>query len=204
VDPGTCAYSGDPRLRNRMRGTAAHNVVQVDGLEMAEPGTGQDLWRFLNDVPCRVLRFGVLDGFAVLEAEHLGYRERGVPVTVRRVVRLALDGERMEVTDTAHGEGRHRACLRWHLAPLEWSLRPDGTAGVELGGRAVRLAVRVAGAPARPRLVAGDFSERWGELRSAPVLETEAEGELPLEFETVLSVGSPSGAPDDAPADGGA
>jgi hypothetical protein len=192
VDSGTYAYTGDPAGRNRLRGTAAHNVVQVDGLEMAEPGTGPDLWWFGNDVPCRVRRFGPDGEAVVLEAAHEGYRERGVQVTVRRTVRLLLSGERMDVTDTIEGTGRHRAALRWHLAPLPWILQADGSVRACAGRREVTLAVRAGRCPGgvgpRPHLANGDFSERWGELRVAPILELELEGDLPIIFETTLTL----------------
>ncbi|MBI5837813.1 MAG: alginate lyase family protein [Candidatus Eisenbacteria bacterium] len=207
VDSGTCAYTSDPAVRNRLRGTAAHNTVQVDGLEMAEPGTGLDLWYFQNGVPCTA-RLAEGPQGTTLEASHEGYRARGLPVTVRRTVHLAAGGSELRVLDRVEGEGRHRATLRWHLAALEWHQAPDGAVSCGVGGRLVRLR---AGAPARgpretgsgeragapgaagpaaprARMVAGEHSERWGELHPAPVLELEVTGELPLEFETILEV----------------
>jgi hypothetical protein len=37
VDSGTFTYVADPRLRNRFRGSAAHNTVRVDGADQAVP-----------------------------------------------------------------------------------------------------------------------------------------------------------------------
>ena len=38
VDPGTGAYHSHPELRERLRATAAHNTVEVDGRSAVRPG----------------------------------------------------------------------------------------------------------------------------------------------------------------------
>ena len=44
VDTGTFTYNGDPAMRRYFRSAQAHNVVTIDGREMAEP-TGTFSWR---------------------------------------------------------------------------------------------------------------------------------------------------------------
>ncbi|HVP37956.1 MAG TPA: alginate lyase family protein [Candidatus Saccharimonadales bacterium] len=198
VDSGTYAYTADPAARNRLRGTAAHNAVQLDRLEMAVPGEGEALWRFLGDVPCAVRRAGVEGPEAVLEASHDGYVDRVPGARVERAVRLELTGARLVVSDTVGGAGRHRVTLRWHLGPLEWRAGGEGEFVASAARRRVALGARVvrpAGGAAVPaRLTAGEYSERWGELRPAPVLELEVVAELPVMFETVLTVDPPPAA----------
>ena len=71
----------------RLEGVAAGETeerVQLDGQEMAVPGEGQDLWRFLSDVPVGDVQHGQDASGVWWSARHEGYRVQGIPVTVSR------------------------------------------------------------------------------------------------------------------------
>ena len=53
-DSGTSTYTGDVRLRERLRDAPAHTLVQVDGLPYATLGGHDGLWRIEGDAPPEV------------------------------------------------------------------------------------------------------------------------------------------------------
>jgi hypothetical protein len=54
-DSGTGSYTGDPDLRNELRGPEAHNLVVVDNLPYARIGGDDALWTICGDAPPEVL-----------------------------------------------------------------------------------------------------------------------------------------------------
>ena len=186
ADSGTFGYTGDPFRRNLFRGADAHNAPVVDGEPPAIAGEGADLWRFLGDVPCKVERFEARDGSWELEARHEGYRERGIPVTVSRILSLNGSGPGLRVRDRISGAGSHRVTISWHLGQAAWTPTGEpGVFGARFGGFDVVLGVRPT--DVRVSLGSSERSSRWGELFRAPMLLVEIDGPLPLEVETRLA-----------------
>ena len=113
TDPGTYCYPVERPERDRFRGTAAHNTLQVDGLDQAD-SAGPFAWRHLPQV--RAERWVEGRGGALLIASHDGYRRLAAPVTHRRWV-VSLGRGLYLIRDVASGEGTHRLRLSWHVGP---------------------------------------------------------------------------------------
>ena len=122
IDPGTAAYTIDPRLRDRMRSTALHNTLALDGASSSIAG-GPFRWRTRADARLDVLRHNA--GFAWAEARHAGY----APVHHRRSVIHSLAGGWLIVDDVTTIDA-HAAQIHWHFAP-GWrvSCERDGQIG---------------------------------------------------------------------------
>ncbi|MBU8898209.1 heparinase II/III family protein [Corallococcus sp. M34] len=135
VDPGTGTYTRDPSLRNAMRGTAAHNTLQVDGAEQA-PLDAARLFALTGDARARVVVFQPSAKHDRLVVRHDGYRALPSPVGIERTFVLDRHARALVVSDRLVGTGWHDVVGRLHL--------PDAQArwvevGVEVLARA-RLA----------------------------------------------------------------
>jgi hypothetical protein len=122
LDPGTGCYTADRTLRNRMRSTALHNTVVLDGRPQSIPD-GPFHWAraassrticWQSDAACDYF-VGVHDGYS--------------PQQHRRHV-LMMHGDFLLVADFIAGIGSHDAAVHWHIGPA-WSLRVSGP-GLEL------------------------------------------------------------------------
>ncbi|MEX2556606.1 MAG: alginate lyase family protein [Actinomycetota bacterium] len=135
-DPGTGSYLGDARLRRRLRGTAVHATVCVDGTDQSQQG-GPFLWT--RHAQARLLTYDL--GAGVAAGKHDGYQALPDPVTHQRVV-VMLDGGAIVVVDRLVGAGRHTYVQTWPLHPALEPRAPDGAEGVV-----------VASSPDGPRLM---------------------------------------------------
>jgi len=151
IDPGTYTYVGEPRWRDRFRGTAAHNTVRVDGLDQATPA-GPFAWRDLPET-------GVLAWNA--EAPYLKAfcRYRGVTHTRRithtRTIRWIAPGRILIVDDLEGPPGVHLVEQFWHLGDAaardllhfppsaEVSLVPDSWTSPVFGAKLPATVLRV-------------------------------------------------------------
>ncbi len=126
VDPGTSTYTMDSRLRDRMRGTANHNTVTVDGRPQSTPA-GPFQWGTTANGRLHASRHNA--GFDWAEASHDGYS----PIEHRRSI-VRADGAGWLVVDeivaafakaSTHDSGdRHSAATHWHFDP-GWTLKAD-------------------------------------------------------------------------------
>ncbi len=148
VNCGTYAYQ-DAAWRNRLRGTAAHSTVEIDGFDSAEVYGVFRLGRRPRDVQGR--RHANADEISV-EGSHDGYRRLGL--VHHRHLSLAHDGGRLSGEDRvqrikANGAER-RMAARFHLHPdvrvalgagggISLDAPGTGTWLFEAPGEAVRL-----------------------------------------------------------------
>jgi hypothetical protein len=114
IDPGTATYTMDPVIRDRLRSTAAHNTLTVDGRPSSVPA-GPFHWRSRTDSHLEGWRRN--PRLAVIDASHDGF----APLRHRRTVVHSLEGGWLLV-DELDGAGEHTAHAHWHFAP-EWQVR---------------------------------------------------------------------------------
>jgi len=182
VDSGTFAYTASAEARNRFRGTAAHNVVMIDGAEM-NTIPPDDLFSLGREARVRVLRWESSAERDGLEAEHDGYtRLVGAPVH-RRTFTFDKAGRRWRLEDVVTGSGRHTVRAFLHLdAGVELDRAGDTEWRARADGRELRITCLH---PLRPRR---DFVSRsYGRRSEAWVLEMELTAELPVAWWWELS-----------------
>jgi Heparinase II/III-like protein/Heparinase II/III N-terminus len=118
IDPGTGCYTVDPDVRDRMRSTASHNTVEVDGHPQS---MARGPFHWARVARTQVHRWRSADGFDYFDGSHDGY----APVEHRRRV-LAMHGELLVVADLIHGGIVHKAAAFWHLHP-RWTAEQRGS-----------------------------------------------------------------------------
>jgi uncharacterized heparinase superfamily protein len=122
-DPGTGTYTGSAAIRDRFRGTAAHNTVTVDDLDQADM---LDTFKWVNPVRSELIAWNSTDEFDYVAARHGGYRRLRRPVDHRRDV-LFVRPDYWTVVDRIEGSGDHRIVRRFHFPPGIELTRRDGT-----------------------------------------------------------------------------
>lgn len=134
VDPGTYCYHGEPAWRSYFRSTAAHNTLQVAGVDQAVSG-GPFLWvthPVTTTLNCTV---GELPT-QTWTARHDGYRRLWAPAAHTRSVTLDSPARTLTVVDVVQTVGPMPVQLGWHLGP-DVTVRLDGCqAALEWPGRA--------------------------------------------------------------------
>ncbi|HTU44709.1 MAG TPA: alginate lyase family protein [Bryobacteraceae bacterium] len=108
VNSGTSTYERGPE-RQWQRGTAAHNTVRIDGEDQSEVWSAFRVARRARSFDLRT------NGKTFAEAAHDGYRRLSSPVIHRRRVDLGTD--RLRITDSIEGIGRHRIEVFFHFHP---------------------------------------------------------------------------------------
>jgi len=130
VDPGTYAYHTHREWRDYFRSTAAHNTVQVDGLDQSEIG-GNFMW--LRKAQAVMLAHEPAHFF---EGKQDGYMRLRDPVMHGRSIRFDSKRNTVTVEDTLECFGEHEVALHWHFA--------EGC-HAELLGRTLHIAKRSKG-----------------------------------------------------------
>ena len=179
IDSGTYSYTFDPVARNRFRGTAAHNGVMIDGIEI-NPIRPDELFRLPASAHLRVEKWEDGRNLARLVASHDGYRHlEGSPKHQRTFV-FEKETGRLNVVDSIQGRGIHDVAARIHLAP--------GTT-VQSGARGTTLfakdgeTFRISWWGVDDVLVADDFvSDRYGVQEVGLVVTAHVSGALPMRF----------------------
>jgi uncharacterized heparinase superfamily protein len=125
TDTGTGTYDAGP-VRERLRSTAAHNTVQLDGAELLEAwGSFRSGRRGRASVRWR----GAANGFELLHAGHGAWGFLAGRPRHERLV--AVSPDLLLVLDAVLGSGRHRVRSALHLHPdlptsLELGVTPRG------------------------------------------------------------------------------
>jgi hypothetical protein len=110
VDPGTYAYHTQREWRDYFRSTAAHNTVQVDGLDQSEIG-GNFMW--LRKARAHLLAHESAQFF---EGKQDGYMRLRDPVMHGRIIRFDSKRNTVHIEDTLECFGEHEVALHWHFA----------------------------------------------------------------------------------------
>lgn len=189
VDPGTYTYRPGSPWRDHFRSTAAHNTLELDGLDQSQRG-GPFLWtRHAHTTLVRHLQD------RVVEAVHDGYAHRhggGVACTVGRIVEW--EGDDLVVTDSVAfaaapppvGGRRvsHVVAVHLHLGPSVRCSLQQGASGPEAvldwgpaGGAVVELdpGARWTVHQGSDDSMLGWFSPEYGVLEPSITLRGECE-----------------------------
>jgi len=160
IDSGTFCYTCPER--DRSRGTAAHNTLQVDGRDQAKPA-GPFAWTGMPETTVdRWVTNETSDFFA---GHHNGY----APIIHHRWV-FGLKSKFWLVRDTVTGPGRHRLDSHWHfLDERDLAILPP------------------AGHNWSESIAAWDWSPVYGKKEPAFVRRFSTEAALPAEFAVLLA-----------------
>lgn len=112
VDPGTHTYTRSKELRDWFRGSAAHNVLMVDGEASSLPA-GPFSWSTVAS--CEPLSWISERRFDYVEGRHNGYEHLAEPATHNRAV-LFLKNDYWLMCDRLSSNGDHSLQLRFHFA----------------------------------------------------------------------------------------
>lgn len=126
ADSGSYQYyvPENQRLEHYFKSTAAHNVVELDGVDPLTPAS-RFLW--LPWTRARERHFEAGEQFQYFEGELYDYARRPWRTLLRRAV-VCLPLGTWLVIDDLIGVGAHTAVLRWHMLDAPTAL--DAAAGV--------------------------------------------------------------------------
>jgi hypothetical protein len=183
IDPGTFEYVGDSGERARLRGTSAHNTMQVDGRDQAD-SAGPFSWK--NRPRVTVQHWITGQHFDLFQGSHEGYSRLSSPVIHRRWV-FHRRGEFWIVRDLAEGHGSHQLDIAWHIGP---TMSPALSREYLFAGKEGSLALLAAEAHGWSQSVTRDkWSPAYGRAERASVVTFGASIELPADFATLLIAG---------------
>ncbi len=186
TDCGAYVYTASREWRNRFRGTAFHNTIQIDGEELNRFVDPNALWQLHYDAVPADVRWAFAASGSYWQGSHLGYRRLPDPCQPHRALWLHPDRPLLAVQDRIEGLGVHRVTSRWHLDP-------SCTATVEGGDCRITVGVRdfwmLAASPATStfRVEDGWVSKGYGVKASAPVIVLDADCRLPMSFSYVFA-----------------
>lgn len=185
LDPGTYCYVSGDSCRDKFRGTAAHNTLQVDESDQAEP-RGPFSWEALTET--RVESWVRGKSFELFRGSHSGYARLSQPVLHRRWI-LHLKSQFWLVRDVALGSGEHSLDISWHVgprfAPVEESL---GSILFDDGSGSRFALLTDGGTDWRRKSAVGWWSPVYGKKEPAPVIHFRRRSELPVEFYSLFLV----------------
>jgi hypothetical protein len=170
-DPGTGTYNGPEEERNYFRGSVAHNVLRVDGIDQLEPHRA---FRWKHRAGGGVVEPIRLDGAVLLAGWHTAYQRLDPPSTVLRVVLVA--SQAVVVADFVD-----RPSAGVLSIPLGPAAVLQGSA-IELGGR--ELALRLPSDPTVQRgssePFCGWWSDTYGQRQPSTLLSSTVPARSPI------------------------
>ncbi len=129
TDPGTYCYHVEPEWRSYFRSTRAHNTLEIDGKDQAEPA-GPFNWSSRADAETVAVAGLDTGPVAMWTGRHGGYQRLDDPVLHERTVSLHRAERRLTITDRIEATRPHDVVLAFHVGP---------TVSAEIDGAAVRL-----------------------------------------------------------------
>src|SRR4029077_4381252 len=115
-DSGTGCYTRNLLTRNKFRSTAAHNTLQIDGLEQNRISPGPlGVFMLGNEAAVSTIQKGADERGCFIRASHAGYSSLGVVHT--RTIRVADSESAFVIGDELNGNGVHDFELHFQLAP---------------------------------------------------------------------------------------
>lgn len=114
VDRGCPIYTGNIDTYNGARGTASHNVVEIDGHEMAPIPS---VWRISNCATPRNVSCEIDNENMTITGTHDGYRRLTDPVIHTRTFALGTNAFNLRCVDDLHCASAHIVRRYIHLHP---------------------------------------------------------------------------------------
>ncbi len=177
IDPGTCAYVGPDGTRDKFRGTAAHNSLQVDATDQAVP-IRPFAWTSLPRATVDTWVEGKT--CSLFSGQHDGYWRLPKPIVHRRGVFHSQAGLWL-VRDRAEGTGVHDFELNWHFAPgVELDSHGEATFASRADARLVCLSASDAGV--HQEIGKTEYSPTYGSKQPCRTLRMSARASAPIEF----------------------
>jgi hypothetical protein len=182
VDAGTGTYTTDPQLRDRLRSTALHNTVVVNG---ASQSTMRGPFHWTSAAAARASLWRSTAQFDYAEGYHDGYG----PIVHTRGV-LSLHGIAWLVIDHLLGDGEAQTDTFWHLHP-DWSAKQNKTA-IDLRHRENASAAITGSEPLRvlsgpPADEFALYAPVYGRIESGVCLQATTTGLLPRTALTLIA-----------------
>jgi hypothetical protein len=196
IDSGAGVYiAASAEERNFLRGTAAHNTIQVDGLDQATPD-GPFSW---IDIPhARAERWVAGKTFTYFSGSHDGYERLADPVIHQRSI-LRIDANEDDglwvIRDVVVGKSEHDVEHFWRFAPELSIERVNASEFVASFAETEqpRLRMIFSGPVAwNTEITRGPVSPAYGRRGTVPVLRCHARVKLPAECVTVLVAEAPN------------
>ena len=182
IDPGTCSYVGQNDERDRLRGTAAHNTADVDGLSQGEPD-GPFAWRGL--VSAEVTCWVTGSTFDYFEGSHGGYRRLPDPVEHRRSV-FYLKPRLWLVRDVLSAAKVHEIGVHWHFSRGYLAAEKNGVCFIGEDQAGLRLTF-ASSSPWTHDIATHWHSPEYGRKELAPLLRSTSKTTAPIELVTLLT-----------------
>jgi hypothetical protein len=183
LDPGTFEYVGESDERARLRGTRAHNSLEVDGQPQCDPA-GPFSWSSFPHV--KVEKWIVGREFDLFHGTEDSYSRLPSPVLHHRWVFHAKDSLWL-VCDLAQGSGSHQLDVRWHLGP---TLRPENSGPFVFSNGRSDLALLTPEGHTWSQSVGREYcSPAYGKRTGASVITFGAHTQLPTDFGTLVMAG---------------
>ena len=182
VDSGTATYTMDPALRDRLRTTAMHNTVVINGRSQSEP-QGPFHWRTAANA--RAPLWVSDPAFDYVEGHHHAY----APIVHSRSV-LAVNGFGWFIIDHLLGDDSAHIEAFWHLHPAWAAVQEYGRTTLQhRDGSVVAVAsslpLEVLGPGAGGAL--GAYAPVYGRVERSTCLRARATSRLPLTFATFIA-----------------
>lgn len=191
LDPGTYSTHLGNKWRNYFRGTAAHNTIQVDGLNQSILKGTYGSYRTANTV---IEEWFTSSAFDIVAAKHDGYQRLTDPVTHYRQI-FFCKPKFWIILDYLDATAHHVYDLHFHMPPgFDVTQNTAGDSVTVTGADHRHLSI-IGGKPSGIELeiVEGDESvpQGWiaevsGKRDAAPVLRLRRTGDGPQTFVSVI------------------
>jgi hypothetical protein len=181
TDPGTGTYHQDANVRNRLRTTAAHNTVTLDGLNQADIF---DVFKWVNPWKAWLQHSFVGEHFQYAVASHNGYCRLTRPVVHHRHV-LVIDQVGWIIVDYVEGFFEREVARHFTFHPCT-TLTARGAASIDVADVDQDVTLRFSFPDldhcptAAWRTGTGLYSEKYGHWVEAPRLTVTATTALPV------------------------
>ncbi|MBC8755340.1 alginate lyase family protein [Kordia sp. YSTF-M3] len=178
VDPGCYTYTGDLALKTKMKSTAYHNGLEVDGEEMA-PMIGN--WGISNIAQPFDVTAEHTTTKAIISGKHPGYQRLEDAVTHQRTFEIEKNSFKLTCTDVITCESPHKIARNLHFDEKIGLEIKENTIFIKTNNTSSKLTVDDF---TTIRIAEYTFSANYGSKTTAKkvILETEIKGTTTVQF----------------------